>query len=206
MRGMLASVLVACAVAAAPARAATVPELYQQSYDQEMFRDAAGALSTLERVPQAEQQTYVFALRRAWLLYLSARYADAVTQYEEAVTRAPKAAEPLLGLSLVQMALRRWVDAEKTLQALLALDPSSYLGLSRLAWTQYSLGRYSAAEATYRRVLALYPSDVEMQAGLGWALSKQDKGAAAKQAFEAVLRVAPRHVSAQDGLRGLSGT
>lgn len=202
------SILALCVVASAatPASAAgpTVPELYEQSYGQEALRDYAGALATLQQLPTRQQQTYVFSLRKAWLLYLSARYAEAAPVYKHAIQLAPKAVEPRLGLSLAQMGLRSWLDAEKTLTGVLELDPKSYLGLSRLAWTRYSLGRFGPAEATYRQVLELYPADIEMQAGLGWALVKQGKTAEAKSAFEAVLEVAPRHTASQDGLRALA--
>lgn len=193
------------ALGASPARAATPSELYEQSYAQEAVRDHAGALETLEKLPPAEHKRYVFVLRKAWLQYLGAHYVEAIATYERAVALAPAALEPLLGLSLAQMAARRWLDADKTLQAVLRIEPNSYLGLSRRAWTQFNLGRYAQAEESYKRVIALFPSDIEMQAGLGWSLLEQSRAEEAKAVFEAVLRYAPRHRPSQDGLRRIAG-
>lgn len=203
---MLSKILaVLLTVGAQTASGATPPELYEQSYAQEAVRDYAGALETLARLPPAQQKTYVFVLRKGWLSYLGGRYPEAIEAYARAVALAPAALEPRLGLSLAQMAARRWLDADETLAAVLRIEPKSYLGLSRRAWTQFNLGRYAQAEASYREVVALFPSDVEMRAGLGWALLEQNKKAEAKAAFEAVLGYAPRHQASQDGLRRLAG-
>ncbi|MCA9551968.1 MAG: tetratricopeptide repeat protein [Myxococcales bacterium] len=193
---MMFPIALALTLAGAP----NVPDLYQRSYEQEVLHDAPGALATLDQLPQGEKATYLYALRRGWLLYLGARYGEAVEEYRRAVGLAPQAVEPRLGLSLSEMAARRWLDAEKTLLELQKLDPGGFLVNSRLAFTWYNLGRFKEAEVAYRKVLGLYPSDVEMQAGLGWALLKQGRAADAKPVFQRVLTVAPRHASAQAGL------
>ena len=108
--------------------------------------------------------------------------------------------EPALGLSLAQVAARRWLDAERTVRSVLDRDPLNLTALGRLAFVQYQLGRYRAAEATYRAALAAYPSDIEMQCGLGWALLRQERAATAAKVFQRVLMVAPHSGSAKAGL------
>ena len=68
--------------------------LYQKSYELELANDPVQALATLERVPAAEQNRYIYRLRRGWLLYLGARHAEAVSSYEQAIALAPNAIEP----------------------------------------------------------------------------------------------------------------
>lgn len=180
--------------------AQTPPELYQQSYDQEAVGNFVGAMASVDALPSSEQQTYTWALRKAWLAYLAGRFDVSIGAYDQAIRRAPKAVEPLLGKMLPLLATRRWADARAVGGQVLAMDPESFLGRSRSAWASYNLGRYADAEQLYRGVLADYPGDVEMRAGLGWTLLKQGKAGAARKEFEAVLHVAPKHPSALSGL------
>jgi tetratricopeptide (TPR) repeat protein len=177
------------------------PQAYQDSYDLEARGAFDGALVALRKAPASEQTTYVFKLRQAWLQYLTGRHDAAIGTYRQAIALMPKAVEPRLGLMLPQIALRRWLDVEKSAREVLAMDPKNYLASSRLAWALYNLGRYPEAEKQYRAVLDGYPSDIEMQAGLGWSLLQAGQGEAAAGIFTQVLRVAPRHRSAADGVR-----
>lgn len=189
-------------VVSSSAYAQDAPTQYQKSYDLEVENKIQDSLTALEGVPAA-QQTYVFHLRRGWLLYLLGRNTEAVTAYERALSITPASIEAQLGLMLPQMALRRWVDVEKAAQAILQRDALNYLATSRLAWAYYNLGRWADAATTYRRVLSVYPSDIEMRSGLGWSLLKQGKGADAAVEFRQILEVAPRHKLARDGLQAV---
>ncbi|MGM0576715.1 MAG: tetratricopeptide repeat protein [Myxococcota bacterium] len=202
-RSILSLIWLALALLAAPTAAAAdrSADLFQQSYDQESAGRPADALETLERIEGEARDTYVFDLRRAWLLYRTGKHEESVKAYEAAVKRHPRAVEPRLGKMLPQMAMRRWLDAEKTAEAVLERDADNYLATSRLAFIRYSLGRYEKAAETYREVLALYPSDVEMKAGLGWSLLEQGRAADAAKRFEEILAVAPRHQGARKGLK-----
>lgn len=195
------ALVLAAVLAAAPlcASAQGVPQLYQASYELESAKQYDAALGVLEKMPEAEQETYAFRLRLGWLSYLAGRHGPAVEAYRAAVRLAPDAVEPRLGLMLPLMALRRWQDTEKVAQEVLRRDPGSYLAQSRLAWALYNLGRYAEAEARYRKVVAAYPADVDMRSGLGWSLLKQGKRAEAAAAFKAALHLSPRLASALEG-------
>lgn len=173
---------------------------YTRSYELETQGDYAGAVSALDRLPAEARKTYYYHLRRGWLLYLGARSWDSIEEYRKAVKLRPGAVEPLLGMMQPQMALRLWLDAKKTGEKVVAMDPQNYLANSRLAWIHYSLGRYEGAERYYRKVLAGYPGDLEMRAGLGWSLFQQGERSRAQKEFDAVLSVAPEHASAREGL------
>lgn len=193
---------IALAAASVPdTSAAQVPaaDAFQRSYDLEAQGLYAAALTALEQAA-APRPSYLFALRRGWLLYLAARHDEAIVAYRQAIAAAPKAVESRLGLMLPQMALRRWQDALSTGEEILALDADNYLAASRRAFCLYNLGRFPQAESAYAGVLQLYPADVEMGAGLGWSLLKQGKKAAAAEQFRRVLSVAPVNGSARTGL------
>lgn len=184
---------------ALPARAADAPQLYQDSYDLEVAQDYAGALAKMDAL-RGHGETYVYHLRRGWLLYLLGRYADAAAAYEAAVGLAPSSVEARQGWVLPLMALKRWPEAAAVCEDILRLAPADYRGQSRLAYIDHSRGRYAAAAARYQALLDQYPSDVEMRTGLGWALLKDGQVAAAQEAFAAVLAIAPNHASAAQGL------
>ena len=178
---------------------AAVPDLYQQSYEQEALGAYRTALGALDSLPAEEKSSYTYTLRRGWLLYLDGQLDASVQAYDQAITRAAEAIEPRLGKMLPLLAARRWADAEKVGRDVLARDAKSYLGRSRLAWALYNLGRYGEAETLYRGLLADYPSDVEMRAGLAWTLLKLGKKEDALKLFDEVLKIAPRHASAAAG-------
>lgn len=179
------------------------PQDWQQSYEAEAAADYGGAIAALERLPEPERRTYLFHLRRGWLRYLSGAGADAVADYQEAARLEPRAVEPLLGLSLAQMALLRWVDSEQACRAALEREPSNSTARVRLAWSLYNQGRFPEAETVYRELVAAYPSDVDLRAGLAWSLLLQGRTGEARVELEAVLAVAPNHVTARAGLDSL---
>ena len=182
-----------------------VPAKYQESYDAEARGDYQGALSALNGMPQSEQSSYVFQLRRGWLHYLIGDYELSISAYEGAIDGNPAAIEARLGLQLPQMALRRWLDVEIATQEILEMDALNYLARRRLALALYNLGRYDEAAAMYRSVLENYPSDVEVEAGLGWSLWMQGNATGAAEVFTHVLWVAPNQASGLEGLQALSG-
>ena len=184
----------------APARAGDPGPAWQASYDAEARGDLRQSLASLEALPEADRDPYLFHLRRGWLRYGLGAHEDAVASYTAAVAAAPAALEPKLGLMLPLLALRRWTEAAAVADQVLAVDPRSTLARSRKAWCAYNLGRFAEAEAGYRAVLADYPSDVELRTGLGWSLQLQGRSAEAAAEFRRVLAVAPRATSAFQGL------
>lgn len=185
---------------AAALDADTAAGLYQQSYDLEAAGNYRGALARMDDLSGQGEQTYVLALRRAWLLYRLGRYADSAKEYRLAIERDAGSIEARQGLALPLMALRDWGEAEKVCRDLLSRAPRDKTGRSRLAYILYSTGRYGEAAREYAQVLEDHPSDTELRAGLGWALLKEGDATAARAEFEAVLRVHPANVSAQQGI------
>lgn len=193
---------VAAGVAAAPAAAAQdAPAAYQRSYELEARGDPRGALAALDRVPASGRDTYVYQLRRGWLLHLAGRHTDALAPYRRAVALAPGAVEPRLGLLLPLAALRRWREVVDVAAEVRRLDADHPTAGRHLAWALYNLGRYPEAERVYARLVALYPADAEMRAGVGWCQLRQGRAREAAATFEAVLAFAPAHPSSLEGAR-----
>ncbi len=199
----VAVLLLALALAAPTAQAASATELYQQSFALESAGSYAAALARMETLAAQGEDDYLLHLRRGWLLYLNGKYVDAVAAYEAARDEVPTSAEAILGATLPLMALRRWGDAEEACRDLLKQAPGNYLAMSRLAYVLYNAGNYAASEEAYREVVAQYPSDNDLRAGLGWALLRLGRADDAAAEFRSVLRTVPGHVSAGDGLAAL---
>ncbi len=158
------------------------------------------ALEALNKATGPQVHTYIMELRRGWLYYLLGKYEESVTSYRRAIKQEPQSVEALLGVMLPQMALRKWVDAEKTGLAVTRLDPQSYLGNSRLAYIYYNLTRYKESAQHYARVLTHFPADIEMRSGYAWALFKQGKYQLAKAEFQAILAISPNYQAALAGI------
>jgi len=190
-------------LAASSVRAADPPTLFQRSYQLEAQKKHRSALQALMGLSNSHKRTYFYWLRRAWLTYRVADYNDAIASYRRAIALERNAVEPWIGITLPQMASRRFVDAAASARRVLSIEPKSYVAQSRLAYCLYSLGQHKKAERLYAQLLARYPADLTMRTGLGWAQLKQGKRSAARAAFSAVLRVSPKNVSAKAGARAL---
>ncbi len=187
------------------ARAESIPQIYQQSYNEEAKGNYGEAILVLGRAERAGDNGYLLHLRFGWLQYLAGKYPESANSYRKAIVKDKNSIEAKLGLMLPLMAQGKWADAEKVGEEIVAVDKLSYLGNSRLAYIYYNLKLYKDAESYYRKVLTYYPGDVEMMAGLGWSLMKQGKKEAAEKTFAEVLRYAPNHVSANAAMRTIRG-
>jgi tetratricopeptide (TPR) repeat protein len=183
----------------------SIPQIYQQSYEEEAKGNYQEAILVLMQASRAGDNSYLYHLRLGWLQYLMSKYIDSVNSYRKAVILNKDSIEAKLGLMLPLIAQGKWSDAEKVAKEILSLDPLSYLANSRLAYIYYNLKQYKDAEASYRKILSHYPGDIEMQMGLAWSLLKQDKKEAAEKAFGEILRYVPNHVSANAGMKIVKG-
>jgi len=188
------------ALAAAATHAEANPEVWRRSYALEAQGDTRGALTALEALPADAQRTYLYALRRGWLLYQTGRFDDAVAAYRAASAVSRNAVESRVGELLPLLALRRWQDAERLAREVLRMDEDNYLASRRLALALYNLGRFDAAKSAYEAVLARYPGDLEMLTGVGWCELRRGHREEAATAFRAVLAVSPDDANATAGL------
>lgn len=202
-------------VAEAPAPSAVVApavvmstsgKAFQQSYDEEAVGKNDAALTTLDTLPSPQRDGYTAQLRRAWLLHKLGKSADAIAAYTKAIALEPGSIEARIGMTLPQMALRRWADVEATSREILGRDPANYTASLRLAYAVYNQGKFAESEGLYQKLLALYPSDVDVRAGLGWSMLKNRRAAEAARVFGDLLDIAPRNTLALEGQKALKAT
>jgi tetratricopeptide (TPR) repeat protein len=179
--------------------------VYQKSYDDEAAGRFAQALRALDVLPAAERASYLFQLRRGWLLYRIGRHTESIAAYHQAVAAEKESVEARVGCLMPQLALRDWAAVEEGARAVLDRDPANYLAGLRLAFAVYSAGRFADAEDLYRRVVARYPSDADARAGLGWSLLRQGKRADAREQFLRAARAAPRSAIVLEGIKASAG-
>lgn len=203
IRGFALSLTLA-SVAVSPSAQAN-PEVWRRSYAQEAGGDARGALATLDTLPDDARRTYLYTLRRGWLLYVMGRFDDAATAYRQAAAMSPAAVEPRVGGLLPLMALRRWQDAEALAREALRLDADNYLASRRLGLVLYNLGRFDAAREVYQSVAQRYPGDLEMLTGIAWCDLRRGQRDEAANGFRAVLAVSPDDAGAAAGLTATAG-
>jgi tetratricopeptide (TPR) repeat protein len=209
MSPVLRSVVFACALASLPllpwtARGddgpAQVASLYRESYRLEAAADPRGALLKMKEIRAKAGASYFVALRSAWLAHVAGDHPAAEAGYGEAISLAPKAVEPRLGLTLPLLAQRKWRDLERASREVLALDSNNGVARARLAAALYALANYPDSAVVYRKLLEDFPAELDHQTGLGWCLARMGRRAEARQLFAAVLAVSPDNVNAQQGM------
>ena len=196
--GMAALVLMSTMPASA--QTSDVQDLYRQSYMLEARAKPAQALEMMNKVQSKAGASYFVHARTAWLAYLAGRFDVAESQYRAAAAAKPKAVEPLLGLSLVQLAQSKWRDLERTCRDVLKVDPNNAVARARLAQAHYSVGNYPDAATLYRQLVEEYPANLDYQTGLGWALARMGRVADGKAIFTQVLAVSPDNANALQGM------
>jgi tetratricopeptide (TPR) repeat protein len=143
---------------------------------------------------------YFVRLRLAYLKFRAKFYRESADDYAEAARLAPEAVEPLLGELGALALMERHERSILVADAILQLDPKSYLGRSRRAWALYQLSRYAEAVDEYATVVRLYPGDIEMRLGLGYALSGSKRPVEAAIEFREVLKRMPTNSRARVAL------
>ena len=174
--------------------------LYKESYALEASRDYVAAIARVREASKAGSDSYFANVRLGWLTYLAGDFAESVARYTDAISAAPTAIEPKLGLTLPLLAAGKWRELERACREALAVDTQNVTALGRLAMSYYSLGNFGDAATTYRRLADSYPATLDYKTGLGWALLKLGRSADARAQFEAVLAVSPDNTSAKQGM------
>ncbi len=177
-----------------------IKRAYELSYQFERRGEYTKAREALWPIYEHFPRGYTVNLRLGWLFYLEGRYRNAIKHYETAVSVAPKAVEPLLGLSLPYLARRDWQRVEELMYRVLKIDFYNYYGNLRLAIALRNQKKYRQAEAVCRKMLTLYPTDVSFLVELALNLYALGHRQEARTILEDVLildpgnRIAPRYL------------
>jgi len=195
----VAAVVLVWGLAGTSVAGSPVAELYRQSYRLEAAGQPGQALATMQQIEAQAGSSYFVHARSAWLAYLANRQAESEAAYRKAISAAPGAIEPRLGLTLPLLATAQWRPLELACRDVLKLDPKNAVARARLAHAHYMVGNYPDSATLYRELCAEYPANLDHQTGLGWALARMGRGQEAKRIFAAVLAVSPDNPNAKQG-------
>jgi tetratricopeptide (TPR) repeat protein len=147
------------------------------------------------------ERSYPINLRLGWLNYINKNYGNSITYYQKASAIMPSSAESLWAILSPQIALEKWVDAEKTYLSILKLEPRSATALYKLGLIYYYRKNYTLAKKYFDVALNLYPFDYHSLLMSGWTNYFLGNFNEAKILFNRVLLI---YISDASAIQGLS--
>jgi len=159
-------------------------EAWSASFAKEAAGDFTKALAALQPLRQARSDSYLLALRTAWLLYRAGRFEESITAYQEASRAAPAAIEARLGMIVPMMAVKRWSEAERQARQVLRGDPGCFWANYWLVESLLGAERWREANEVSRGLAERYPGDVtvlEQTVRCARALGETTNGEAASR-------------------------
>ena len=181
--------------------AGDIRDAYKESFKYEKMQDYDNAMKAITPVYKAYAEGYTVNLRMGWLYYLKKNYANAIKNYENALTAAPDSIEAKLGASLPLLAQEKYDEVESLLNKVLKVDYYNYTGNLRLAYVLRLEEKYDLATKVAGKMLAIYPTDVSFMAELALdKFAKGDKTGAGEMMWN-VLVLDPENVTAKEYFR-----
>lgn len=174
----------------------TAWEPYVQASKLEGEAKYQAAAQLLENAWPDPPNDYFYALRLGWLQYLAGDYERSRQWYEAAVSKAPEAIEPLLGLLYPLLAAEKYAEAEGIARCVLAVDPLNYTASLKRAYALRMQGRFATAEEVSAQLLTRYPSDVSLLLEQALAVHAQGRIEAARALYQRVAMLQPDNPSA----------
>jgi choline-sulfatase len=135
-------------------------------------------------------------------LRFSGQFDEATKVLERASRESPKFPQPLVSLAEVQIAQRRYADAEATLEGVLKLVPDYIEALRRLGDLAILREDMAAAGSRYGRILELDATDVPAMIKLGVVRMKTGQQAEGLRQFQSAIERDPKN---SEGLLYLAG-
>ncbi|MBI1869778.1 MAG: tetratricopeptide repeat protein [Chlamydiae bacterium] len=160
----------------------------------------------LEIKKNASSADDLIALGNLYLARLE--FENALSSYEEAITKDPKKLDAYLGKARVLLRLDRSLEAEKVFYQALLLNPNQWEAHIQLGKIYYDLGRIQMACKEFEKANKLKENQVDTLFFLGVVNEYQGeerygKGFPvdqAKQYYEKVLEMDPKHMQARTNL------
>lgn len=172
---------------------------WSNSYKSEAAGNYQQAAQQLEALAQKNE----FAqLRLAYLLYMQARYPDAVRAYQRAQEMNKDSYEAVLGISLVLLAQGRWSDAAAQANWVLQNAPGNYVAHLRLLVADEGLRNWKALGTRAEELARRYPSDATIWVFVARAALGLGNKNRATEAYQRVLQIVPGHIEATKYLGG----
>jgi tetratricopeptide (TPR) repeat protein/TolB-like protein len=152
---------------------------------------AVRAITAADRATRLDAGIPDVHVTRGLILTRTGRGAEAIREFQVALSQAPNSLEGLLGLADAYQSVGRNAEAETTLRRAIALQPSYWAVYNRSGAFFYALGRYPRAVEMFRRVVELAPDSVRGWNNLGAAYQQLDRLEEARDAYARSARLDP---------------
>ncbi len=192
--GVLVPTMVDSAAQGPASSSTAMREAFANSYRYERSQNYADAINALMVL---KEKGYLYELRMGWLYYLTGNFANSRQHYQAAITAAPAAIEPRLGMMLPLMAQLRYDEVEAVAKPVLMSDPNNFTANLRLCMVLRYQQKNAQALEIASRMLRLYPTDLNFLAEQGLLQAAEGETEAAKKTFGVVLTLDPENVSAK---------
>ena len=120
------------------------------------FEQARRAAATALKLDSSNPRAH-YVLGKIHLVY-DWDWAAAAEEFQQVAKLAPGSPDASNGRARLSMALGRWDEALRNIQAALAQDPFELGSFEALAWVEMRRGHLAGAEAAMRRVLEIRPN------------------------------------------------
>jgi len=154
----------------------------------------------LEKSPQAGPEFY-YELAEAY--EKSAKHADAIRWYDEALRHGPEFRPAVDGLAVALIGSGNLDRAADVLEKAVAAGPSDTVALTDLGNVYLKQGKLDQAQQTLERALNLNPEAPSAQNLLGLALARKQDWARAERSFRAAIAIQPELAEAHQNLANL---
>ncbi len=183
----------------ASALPAATLDLWQLSYEKEYAGDAGGALRLLEPMLKEADTRELALLRTGWLLYSRQQYTASASHYLDALRLNALSLEARLGIMLNLMAQKRWSEAMRYGQQVLA-QSDNYIAQSRMLVCEEALRDWGALRQRAQKLVSRYPSDPDAWIYLARAHAWLGHEKDSQRAYRQVLRLVPGNQEARVAL------
>jgi superkiller protein 3 len=158
--------------------------------------DVQGADAVLRETAAGLPEDPHLAYLGGWLAQLGGEPAEALRQYERALSLGVGLARAFRDAALVAAQLHQWDRACHLFQAAAERSPRTAWPEVGLGWCRQRERRLDLAQAHFHRAARLEPASPERPAFLGQLLLAEGRRPEALSAFQAALALDPAHVPA----------
>ena len=163
------------------------------SYKLEAAGQYAQAAQPLESIAKTNDLAQV---RLGYLLYLQARYPDAIRAYQRAQEMNSQSYDAVLGITLALLAQGRWADAATQAKSVLSNAPGNYVAHLRLLVAEEGLKDWKTMSAHAEELAKHYPGDATIWVYNARAAAWLGNNTRAAEAYRRVLQIVPGHLEA----------
>ena len=172
--------------------------LWKKSYQLEYKGKYAQAAAVIEGNTTRGRNKEYALLRFAYLNYMQGKYSDSIRAYKQAINLNPRTIDARLGITLPLMAQKRWRQARRYANQVLANSPWNFTAHVRLMLVEEGTRKWAKLSKHAKKVAERYPTDSTALVYLARAEAWQGNISEAKKAYRKVIIRVPAHIEAND--------